>query len=613
MTENYNEFYILKLLKNRVQFDNPFKVKIKSDLEVFKNIQMNDSFLLVVVKFDNKKDPKISQISLEKCKKINSNSFTHVSYATTNSPLKLENFKKLFSFDLIEDFEFNNYLTRETAIELFRDFEKSLCHDDIDFSSINPLNESNNGNDDPYTYYNNSKDISRNQYQRDKDRIIHSKAFRRLVDKAQIFTSSKGDHFRTRMTHTLEVSQIACSIARGLGLNVDLTEAIALGHDLGHTPFGHQGERTLDQILSGELDIVKNLYDYETNQQNNKTENIDKRKEEVQNLLKQGFKHNYQSLRVLTLLETKYPNYEGLNLSYEVMEGIWKHTKTKSKTCSLEDFFKYGNIHLLKQDQEFSTSLEGQVVAIADEIAQRSHDIDDAIKSHKLTPDTFAKLSNIKKADRIININDTIKDLLVEYDNKHKIFIDKNDMYRARLSSDIINHFINDVIENCEEKIKKNPKKQCTEKIIDFSQKGEFENRLLSRIISQKVINSSEVNKFDTTASRIIYKLFKYYYNNPLSLEDSTLTRIFIEMRKEMKAQFDEENENTLDLRNADMDLIREETEKIVHADLLGIKDNDTRKEYALKRKILVRCIADHISGMTDSYAINEYHKLYGI
>lgn len=165
-------------------------------------------------------------------------------------------------------------------------------------------------------------------FQHDRDRIIHSKSFRRLKHKTQVFLSPTGDHYRTRLTHTLEVSQIARTIAKSLNLNCDLTEAIALGHDLGHTPFGHAGEDTLNEIFPG------------------------------------GFSHNEQSLRVVEVLEQ---NGKGLNLTYEVREGILKHSK--------------GMGDILTQDaSKIPSTLEGQVVRIADIIAYICHDLDDALR-----------------------------------------------------------------------------------------------------------------------------------------------------------------------------------------------------------------------------------------
>lgn len=167
----------------------------------------------------------------------------------------------------------------------------------------------------------------RTDFQRDRDRIIHSKSFRRLMHKTQVFLAPEGDHYRTRLTHTLEVTQVARTIARTLGLNEDLTEAIALGHDLGHTPFGHSGEYILDRIHPG------------------------------------GFRHNEQSLRVADYLEST-PSRTGMNLTYEVRDGILNHS---------------GKLP--------ASTLEGQIVKISDRIAYINHDIDDALRSGVITKD----------------------------------------------------------------------------------------------------------------------------------------------------------------------------------------------------------------------------------
>lgn len=173
----------------------------------------------------------------------------------------------------------------------------------------------------------------RTEYQRDRDRIIHSKAFRRLMHKTQVFLSPEGDHFRTRLTHTIEVSQIARTISRGCGLNEDLTEAIAMGHDLGHTPFGHSGESVLNRIYS------------------------------------KGFRHNVQSLRVVDVLESS-SSRRGMNLTMEVRDGILNHT---------------GNVRPF--------TVEGQVVKISDRIAYINHDIDDAIRSGIISIEDLPKSS----------------------------------------------------------------------------------------------------------------------------------------------------------------------------------------------------------------------------
>lgn len=202
----------------------------------------------------------------------------------------------------------------------------------------------------------------RTEFQRDRDRIVHSKSFRRLMHKTQVFLAPEGDHFRTRLTHTLEVSQIARTIARGLALNEDLTEAIALGHDLGHTPFGHSGETILNNLHPG------------------------------------GFKHNIQSLRVVEVLEGSKGRY-GMNLTSEVKDGIVNHT---------------GPVRPF--------TLEGQIVKFSDRIAYINHDIDDAIRSgviklDDLPQDCIHILGNTHRA----RINKLVMDLIINSDGKDAI------------------------------------------------------------------------------------------------------------------------------------------------------------------------------------------------
>jgi len=199
----------------------------------------------------------------------------------------------------------------------------------------------------------------RTDFQRDRDRILHSKAFRRLKHKTQVFLAPEGDHYRTRLTHTLEVSQISRTIARSLNLNEDLTEAIALGHDLGHTPFGHTGERILEKLC-------------------------------------QSFKHNEQSLRVVDFLEIRNGK-PGLNLTYEVRDGILNHPSGYEPA-----------------------TLEGQIVSISDRIAYINHDIDDAVRGHIITkiPDKFIIKLGASHGERI---NTMIKDIIQNSENKASI------------------------------------------------------------------------------------------------------------------------------------------------------------------------------------------------
>jgi dGTPase len=186
----------------------------------------------------------------------------------------------------------------------------------------------------------------RTEYQRDRARIIHSRAFRRLEYKTQVFLNGTGDHLRTRLTHTIEVASISRTIARALALNEDLTEAIALAHDLGHAPFGHSGEEELDRLMRGHG----------------------------------GFEHNAQSLRIVELVESKYPNFAGLNLSYEVLEGLRKHQK-------------FHELPAASNGAKFtSPSLEAQIANLADEITYYSHDLDDGLDFDLITPSQLAEL-----------------------------------------------------------------------------------------------------------------------------------------------------------------------------------------------------------------------------
>ncbi|MDZ7725879.1 MAG: dNTP triphosphohydrolase [candidate division KSB1 bacterium] len=211
--------------------------------------------------------------------------------------------------------------------------------------------------------------LYRTAFQRDRDRIIHSRAFRRLKHKRQVFLVTYGDHYRTRLTHTLEVSQLSRTLARALGLNEDLCEAVALGHDLGHTPFGHIGEVVLHRIMNGQ-DKLNGIICFEN---------------------AGGFKHNYQSVRIVDVNESKYA-FNGLNLTAPVREGILKHTRLKRDELNYPDFIRDG----LYYDQDVSITLEGQIVAVCDEIAQRTHDLEDGIRAGYVSIDQVRQVPLIR-------------------------------------------------------------------------------------------------------------------------------------------------------------------------------------------------------------------------
>jgi dGTPase len=188
------------------------------------------------------------------------------------------------------------------------------------------------------------EDPLRSPFQRDRDRIVHSTAFRRLEYKTQVFVSHEGDHFRTRLTHTLEVAQIARTAARALGLNEDLAEAVALAHDLGHSPFGHAGEDALDAVLEAQG----------------------------------GFDHNAQTLRVITFLERRYAEFDGLNLTWETLEGVVKHNGPLTRRVP-----PYVASYCAEHDLELAThaSAEAQIAALADDVAYANHDLDDGLRA----------------------------------------------------------------------------------------------------------------------------------------------------------------------------------------------------------------------------------------
>ncbi len=248
----------------------------------------------------------------------------------------------------------------------------------------------------------------RTDFQRDRDRILHSKSFRRLKHKTQVFLSPEGDHYRTRLTHTLEVSQISRTIARSLNLNEDLTEAIALGHDLGHTPFGHTGERIL------------------------------------RNLCENGFKHNEQSLRVVDFLEIRNEK-PGLNLTYEVRDGILNHPSG----CT-------------------PSTLEGEIVSISDRIAYINHDIDDAARANIISkiPDKFLKRLGSSHGQRI---NTMIMDIIQNSENKNKIIMSDE---IAELTKELRDFLFENVYYNSIAKSEEDKTMFIVEKIYEYYTKN---------------------------------------------------------------------------------------------------------------------------------------------
>ena len=241
----------------------------------------------------------------------------------------------------------------------------------------------------------------RNPYARDRDRIIHSGSFRKLEYKTQVFLNQEGDYFRTRLTHSIEVSQIARSITSNLGLNESLAEAIALAHDLGHTPFGHVGGDTLDECLKA--DGFSN-----------------------------GFEHNFQSFRVVSSIEKRYKQFDGLNLTFATLEGILKHSYPYRKSFLPDSIHEQFNL-------DTHPSIEAMVVDRADEIAYISHDIDDGIHSGLIS------FEDLKESELIQEILSKVAQEGVGFEN--------DEMFRYRFSSHLINHLVYSLLEYSKDRI----------------------------------------------------------------------------------------------------------------------------------------------------------------
>ncbi len=555
------------------------------------------------------------------------------------SPLVIDNFMKYSNLSIKRDFKEDSHISIENSSPLIRQLSyavnkpQNIINTPQGYPHLENeigLSEFAQRNEHCMRLFNIfPPSETRSEYQRDYDRIVHSKAFRRMVDKAQIFTASKGDHYRTRMTHTLCVAQIARSIASRLHMNVPLTEAIALGHDLGHTPFGHQGERTLDKMARKYGDV--------------------------------GFKHNFQSLNVASVLEEEYIECSGLDLSIQVLEGMWKHTKIRkqpagSLICELKDFLPYGiseeALHHLHPENNFCSTIEGQIVFIADEIAQRSHDLDDALSAGLLSMENVIEALSLKKLNTLkLQIEELKASIQAARDNQ-RTFVSEHELLISRVASQVINYFIDDVVANFESFLAQNPNEISTirayfdanfcidRQILGFSTEGQILNDYLETIVTKQVINSPEVAAFDDKAKRVVSRLFELYYDNPRLLHDGTLQRIFIEMRKRTN--------NVIHFQDGDIDLVNDEWERIKAPNQSGrlrdlrelFPDTDLTvfntpsefatssgqgsdkynqitfylaactEEYTEKRKILIRAICDFISGMTDTYALNEYRKL---
>jgi len=320
-------------------------------------------------------------------------------------------------------------------------------------------------------FFKEKKNNLRNDFQRDRDRIIHSTAFRRLKHKTQVFVNTTGDHFRTRITHSLEVSQIARTLSKFFNLNEDLSETLSLAHDLGHTPFGHAGEDALN-------DCMKNYG---------------------------GFDHNIQTLRIITILENRYYDFKGLNLSFETLDGLIKHNgpvKDKKKFNKIlgKNFFK-NKINFLS-----NSSLEAQIASISDDIAYNSHDLEDGLKANLFKLDD---LQNIPILNKIIQ--------------KHIKNIKKKtiDLVIRQIIREIINEMVGDVIISIKKNIRVNQIRNLNDiyksdkVIVCFSNQMKNFDISIKKFLKQKMYYHSKVNLKTNYGKKIIIKLFNKIKSNP--------------------------------------------------------------------------------------------------
>ncbi len=301
----------------------------------------------------------------------------------------------------------------------------------------------------------------RTPFQRDRDRVIHCNAFRRLEYKTQVFVYHEGDHYRTRLTHTIEVAQISRTIARALALNEDLSEAIALSHDLGHPPFGHSGETVLNELMAEHG----------------------------------GFEHNAHSLRIVEELEKRYPGFPGLNLTFEVREGIIKHNSEHDRPKLNDEY-----------ENDKSPCLEAQIADIADEIAYNNHDIDDGLSSEMIEPST-------------------LKNVELWQENFEKIKAQFPDSDFKVLKYQTIIRIINSQVTDLVETILKTVEAEGISSIEDvrarkrniarFSPEMEKKNRQLKKFLKENLYRHHRVIRMADKAERIIKELFKAYLRAP--------------------------------------------------------------------------------------------------
>lgn len=366
----------------------------------------------------------------------------------------------------------------------------------------------------------------RTSFQRDRDRIIHSSAFRRLKYKTQVFVYHEGDHYRTRLTHTLEVAQIARTLARCLMVNEDLAEAVALAHDLGHTPFAHMGEDTLK--------ICMEKWG--------------------------GFYHNDQSLRILTTLELKYPEWNGLNLTWETLEGVAKHngpvlTKGQKETRKNLPIALFELSQKMEMELQNYASIEAQIAAISDDIAYNNHDVEDGLRAGLFTLEDISQIRLVKEALAAVRA-------------------ERKNLPSGYMVSETIRHMMGEMVEDVLKTSRKNlkaVKPQSPEdvavaglQIVDFSKSMTEKVNELRRFLFARMYKHFEVERIALKVSKIVPDLFYAFHDHYKLLPDHWQARV---------------------------ESVGGESDQMARA----------------------RIVCDYIAGMTDRYAIREHERLFDL
>ena len=369
-------------------------------------------------------------------------------------------------------------------------------------------------------FHDEPESATRTPFQRDRDRIIHSSGFRRLKQKTQVFVAHEGDHYRTRLTHSLEVAQIARSVARRLGVDEDLAEAMALAHDLGHPPFGHAGEDQLDASMEA----------YE------------------------GFDHNAQTLRVVTRLEQRYPSFDGLNLTWEMLEGLVKHngplvtsdTPIAALPAAFRDF-----PHLEKLELDQFAGPEAQIAALADDIAYNNHDIDDGIAAGLFTIDDMLHLPVVGDVFRSVRI-------------EHPVLDQQRTVYEAVRR--LIGLWIDDLVQETERRVQKYQPQSAAdvrampEPLVAFSDDFDQQQRALRAFLFERMYKHYKVNRMRSQAKRVLKELFDLFLEEP---------------------------------------------------DILPPPLRQDAEQSPVDRR--ARLVCDYIAGMTDNYAIDLHRKVFNL